>query len=149
MTQKNDNMRQWWLSTLACANCELLYELLSDVELPNTARVIRAPELGTVMVQGRVGGDGAGFHFGEMTITRCSVALDDQITGHGYIQGRDKKASHTIALLDALLQTERQQEILQKVIYPLIEHQKNFEKGVQEKAAATKVEFFTMARGED
>ena len=50
---------------------------------------IRAPEIGAVMVRGRVGGAGDAFNLGEMTVTRCSLRLACGAVGHGYVQGRD------------------------------------------------------------
>uniref|UniRef100_UPI0019543B91 phosphonate C-P lyase system protein PhnG n=1 Tax=Klebsiella pneumoniae TaxID=573 RepID=UPI0019543B91 len=38
-------------------------------------RTLRAPEIGLVMVRGRIGGDGAPFNLGEATVTRAAVAL--------------------------------------------------------------------------
>src|SRR5262249_5552920 len=42
---------------------------------------IRAPECGLVMVQGRVGGDGAPFNVGEATVSRAAVRLESGETG--------------------------------------------------------------------
>ena len=67
-------------------------------------RLLRAPETGLVMVQGRAGGTGAPFNLGEMTVTRCSVELPDGTVGHAYVAGRDARHAETAAVLDALLQ---------------------------------------------
>ena len=44
---------------------------------------LREPEIGSVMVQGKVGATGDNFNVGEVTITRCSLNLDKKIQGHG------------------------------------------------------------------
>src|SRR5262245_65697765 len=69
-------------------------------------RVLRAPEIGLVMVRGRAGGTGAPFNLGEMTVTRCSVELDDGRVGHAYVPGRDRRHAETAAVLDAMLQDD-------------------------------------------
>ncbi|MGQ3358871.1 MAG: phosphonate C-P lyase system protein PhnG, partial [Phreatobacter sp.] len=48
-----------------------------DAMAGDRAEVLRAPEIGLVMVRGRVGGDGAPFNLGEATVTRAAVALPD------------------------------------------------------------------------
>src|SRR3546814_6848810 len=67
-------------------------------------RYIRPAEAGMVMVRGRVGGSGAPFNLGEMTVTRCVVQLADGSTGHSYVAGRSKPHAELAALADALLQ---------------------------------------------
>jgi hypothetical protein len=64
--------------------------------------ILRPPEIGTVMVRGRAGAKGAPFNLGEMTVTRATVRLADGAVGHGHVQGRDKQAALTAALIDAL-----------------------------------------------
>ena len=56
------------------------------------------------MVRGRAGGTGARFNLGEMTVTRCSVQLDDGTLGHAWIGGRDERHAEVAAVLEALLQ---------------------------------------------
>lgn len=100
------------------------------------------------MVQGRLGATGDPFNLGEMTVTRCSVQLETGEIGHGYIQGREKEASKKVAVLDAIMQGTRRHEVESLVIAPLTKLYHQEKEANSKKAAATKVEFFTMARGE-
>jgi alpha-D-ribose 1-methylphosphonate 5-triphosphate synthase subunit PhnG len=101
------------------------------------------------MVRGRAGGTGAPFNLGEMTVTRCALTLDTGEVGHAYIQGRRKGDAEAAALVDALMQTERAADLRAKVLDPLAREQAQRRTDRAEKAAATKVDFFTMVRGED
>lgn len=138
--------RQSWMSTLAKAPSQRLEALFPDLP-PHS--FLRPPEVGAVMVQGRVGGTGAPFNLGEMTVTRCSVQLESGAVGHAVVQGRDKGHAARAAVLDALLQGEGAKEVLATVIAPLQMQAMAQRQKRAEKAAATKVDFFTMVRGED
>lgn len=140
--------RKEWMSLLASAPEAELARLWASVDAP-AFRWLRQPEIGGVMVRGRMGGTGAPFNLGEMTVTRCSIVLDDETVGHGYVQGRSKTASKIAALVDALMQTERAAELRTTVLDPLSEAKAERKTARAAKAAATKVEFFTMVRGED
>jgi alpha-D-ribose 1-methylphosphonate 5-triphosphate synthase subunit PhnG len=101
------------------------------------------------MVLGRQGGTGAPFNLGEMTVTRCSVRLPCGKDGHAYIQGRSKDHARRAAVLDALLQTDAIDQVNAQVLAPLAEAESEKRTARASRAAATKVEFFTMVRGED
>jgi len=62
--------RRTWMGVLARARPERLAELMpaDPVESPV---MLRQPEIGTVMVQGRIGASGGPFNLGEVTVTRC------------------------------------------------------------------------------
>ncbi|MBE0453658.1 phosphonate C-P lyase system protein PhnG [Roseovarius autotrophicus] len=110
---------------------------------------LRPPETGTVMVRGRAGGTGAPFNLGEMTVTRCALRLADGAVGHGHVQGRDKGHARDAALVDALMQGMRAGEVRTKVLCPLVAAETARRMARARRAAATKVEFFTMVRGEE
>jgi len=111
---------------------------------------LRRPETGLVMVRGRAGGSGEQFNLGEMTVTRCALALDSGTTGVSYVQGRDVHHAERAALLDAILQDPlRQKNILGLVIEPLARAHRERAEVASRKAAATQVEFYTLARGDD
>lgn len=105
------------------------------------------------MVRGRMGGNGAAFNLGEVTVVRCSVALAGELgggeVGHAYVQGRDAKQAEHCALLDALMHTDQKAQLLQDVIEPLQTQLAQRRETEARKAAATQVDFFTLARGED
>jgi len=134
------------MGLLARALPERLAALLPD--LPAHA-VLRGPEIGAVMVRGRQGGTGAPFNLGEMTVTRCTVRLDDGAIGHAHVQGRDKDHARRAAVVDALLQGAQADSVTRDVLAPLGAEEAARREDRARKAAATRVEFFTMVRGED
>ena len=93
-----------WMSVLAQASASDLEEVWQALDDHPPYRLIRGPEIGSVMVRGRAGGTGARFCLGEMTVTRCSVALDDGRIGHACVGGRSAPHAEHAAVLDALLQ---------------------------------------------
>ena len=140
--------RQARLSTLAIAPHDRLLSLWAAYGADPKHEILRAPEIGTVMVRGRTGAVGAPFNLGEMTVTRCSVRLGSGAVGHGYVQGRSQKAAHAAALIDALAQDGVARELDALILSPLRAEQAAGRAARAERAAATKVEFFTMVRGE-
>ncbi|MGQ0565663.1 MAG: phosphonate C-P lyase system protein PhnG [Gemmobacter sp.] len=138
--------RQAWMSVLAKAAPARLAALVPD--LPAHAH-LRPPEVGAVMVRGRTGGTGTPFNLGEMTVTRASVRLDCGTVGHAWVQGRDRGHATRAAVVDALMQTDRAADITAHVIDVLATEAQALGTTRAAKAAATKVDFFTMVRGED
>lgn len=141
--------RKTWLSTLAKSPAARLRQLWSETGLSPDHDILRAPEIGAVMVRGRTGATGTPFNLGEMSVTRCSVQLREGPVGHGYVQGRSKEHARIAALVDALMQTETAAQLHAQVLQPLKDELAKITATRNAKAAATKVEFFTMARGED
>ena len=141
--------RKEWLSLLAQSSSEDIISLWNKAKIECDFEVIRAAEIGAVMVQGRQGGTGDPFHLGEMSVTRCSIKIADGYIGHGYHQGRSKETAETIAKLDALLQTVKFDTIVKTILKPLekLLHDKKY--SLASKAEATKVNFFTLVRGDD
>lgn len=141
--------RQAWMSLLAQAPGGRTAELL-DAAMPRPGfDWLRRPETGSAMVRGRTGGTGTPFNIGEMTVTRCTLRLDSGEVGHAYIQGRSKSDAEAAALVDALLQTGAAGTLQDMVLRPLEEERAARRGARAAKAAATKVDFFTMVRGED
>lgn len=141
--------RKSWLSVLAKAEAGAVASHWDDLCLAPEHEVLRAPEIGAVMVRGRAGAHGAPFNLGEMTVTRARVRLTSGAVGHGYVQGRDKTHALTAALIDALMQTDISGVVESTIIAPLRRAAAARRAKRAAKAAATKVDFFTMARGED
>lgn len=139
--------RAAWMGLLARARPAQLAALM-PAPLPE-AEALRLPEIGTVMVRGRVGATGAAFNLGEMTVTRCALRLACGTVGHGHVQGRSRDHARQAALIDALMQTARAEEVRAQVLRPLAEAETYARTARAAKAAATKVEFFTLVRGED
>ena len=144
-TSPSQTPRQGWMAILARASAEDLSARLAALDPLPEPETLRAPETGLVMVRGRAGGDGDAFNLGEMTVTRCAVRLGAHI-GHAYIAGRDHAKARLAALLDAALQDEALQPVLmQGIIEPLAAAQQAARAVEARKAAATRVDFFTMA----
>lgn len=151
MAHENDQnaVRKAWMGLLAKSPPGALAELWRDLgETPNYV-LLRAPEIGSVMVRGRTGAIGSGFNLGEVTVTRCSIRLESGADGHAYVQGRNKDKALHAALVDGLMQTDAAPRIQDVILTPLREMYATKAASRAAKAAATKVEFFTMARGED
>jgi alpha-D-ribose 1-methylphosphonate 5-triphosphate synthase subunit PhnG len=136
------------MAVLSHSMSAAIVDRLETIELP-AHETLREAESGLVMVRGRVGGDGAPFNLGEATVSRAAVRLVSGEVGFGYTLGRDQAKARMIALCDALVQSkEFAGSVEAKVIAPLREamlarrHQKAAE------AAATRVDFYTMVRGE-
>lgn len=140
--------RQAWMGLLARAHPDRLAAALAGLDLP-AHDWARAPQTGAVMVRGRMGGSGAPFNLGEMTVTRCALRLASGEVGHAYVQGRDKAHATNAALVDALMQGPRAAELRAAVLEPLAAAAAADRAARAGKAAATKVDFFTMVRGED
>ena len=137
--------RQNWMGLLARAPAARVAELMPDLPA-HTA--LRPAQLGTVMVQGRAGGTGDAFNLGEMTVTRASISLNG-VVGHGYVQGRDQGHALRAAVIDALMHGDQAPMIEEQVLYPLRSEEAARKAARAASAAATKVEFFTLVRGED
>ncbi|WP_037311017.1 phosphonate C-P lyase system protein PhnG [Ruegeria halocynthiae] len=148
-TKITGGARQEWMGLLARAPEKAVLDLWANAGARPRFDWLRSPEVGGVMVRGRTGGTGAPFNLGEMTVTRCSLVLQDGTIGHGYVQGRSKPKAEAAALIDALMQTDAAETIRAKVIVPLRQQMQADRNTRAAKAAATKVEFFTMVRGED
>ncbi len=141
--------RKEWMGLLARAPEHAVMTLWGEVPDHPSFEWLRSPEVGGVMVRGRTGATGAPFNLGEMTVTRCSLVLTDGTVGHGYVQGRSKAQAETAALIDALMQTSAAEMVRARVLDPLKQQMQARMTKRAAKAAATKVEFFTMVRGED
>ena len=137
------------LGLLARAPAARLVALVAGLPDRPAADWLRRPQAGAVMVRGRTGGTGAPFNLGEMTVTRCSLRLPTGEVGHAWVQGRNPAQAEAAALVDALMQTPRAAEVQVAVVAPLAAEEAARRRVRAAKAAATKVEFFTMVRGDD
>lgn len=128
-------------------------ELSTAVEaMPDLAglTVLRAPDVGLVMVRARVGGDGGAFNLGEATVTRAAVALATGEVGHGHVLGRDPERARLVAVLDACAQSPAHLDHVEHLILAPLRTRLSAERDRRAaETAATRVDFFTMVRGED
>lgn len=145
--------RQLWMATLAKAPLENLVKAVSVLgELPSYYH-LRPPEMGLAMVRGRAGGTGQAFNLGEMTVTRCVVRIDSQeeesSVGFGYVAGRSRQHAELAALCDALMQLPSWHEKVKTLVIEPLQAEATRQKDIQKRqTAATKVNFFTLVRGE-
>ncbi len=138
--------RQRWMAVLARASHADIVPLLAHMPALPAHSVLRGPESGLVMVRGRTGGAGAAFNMGEMSVTRCTVRDSDGRVGHAYVAGRDRDQAELAARLDAALQDAAwHARIETSVIAPLAQSQAAKRATEARKAAATRVQFFTLA----
>jgi alpha-D-ribose 1-methylphosphonate 5-triphosphate synthase subunit PhnG len=136
MTNEAEQRRDW-MAVLAKSDPATLQRLWSDLDDKAGFTTLRPAETGMVMVRGRAGGDGMAFALGEMTVTRCTVRLDgSEVLGFA-------------ARADALLQTDRRDAVEAALIAPLRAAHAEARASARRKAAATRVDFFTMVRGEN
>ena len=139
--------RQRWLSVLAKAPPGRLATLWETLGAVPGYSLLRRPETGLVMVKGRISGSGAPFSAGEMTVTRAAVRLDSGEVGIGYVGGRDGRHAELAAAVEALGQrTDWQERVEADIVMPLEAEADARRRTVVARAAATKVDFFTVAR---
>ncbi|AOB30099.1 alkylphosphonate utilization protein PhnG [Bordetella sp. H567] len=139
-----------WMRVMALATPDALARAYAALgELPGY-RKLRAPETGMAMVRARAGGTGAQFNLGEVSVTRCAVAFDDGTVGTAYIRGRAPRHAEQAAVLDGLLQMGAWHERVRKsVIEPLARAHADSAAARAAVAAQTRVDFFTMVRGDN
>lgn len=138
------------LAILSQAPSVLLQERWRAMGLDPEFELVRGPQTGLVALRGRIGGGGAAFPFGDATATRATVRLKDGRTGHAMALGRDENRVIVSAVVDALCQDEEQAAILDdQLLRPLADAIGDRDRDRAAQTAATKVDFFTMVRGED
>ena len=136
------------MAVLAHATAAEIAARLDLIELPSHDD-LREAEHGLVMVRGRIGGDGAPFNLGEATVSRAAVRLASGEVGFGYTLGRDREKARMIALCDALVQSDGFVGAVEaKVVAPLRNAMLARRARKAAEAAATRVDFYTMVRGE-
>ena len=143
------NRRREAMSVLACASADEIESAISKVESIPAHQDIRLPESGLVMLRGRIGGDGAPFNLGEATVSRAAVRLKTGEVGFGYVLGRDRQKAQMIALCDALVQSDQfAGAVEENVVAPLRAAMVSDRSRKAQETAATRVDFYTLVRGE-
>ena len=142
--------RQRRLSVLAKAPVRDLLALWKQTGLDPAVELLRGPESGLVALRGRIGGGGQPFHVGEMSATRVTVRIGSGQVGHAMIGGRDVRKAQLVAVIDALAQDPDHAGMIERDIVAPLERSANVaDAKLREETAATRVNFFTMVRGED
>ena len=140
--------RRLALNALAAADADALTAAWSNWADKPDFKPVRGPETGLVMVRGRAGGGGAPFNLGEASVSRATVRLDSGEIGHGYCLGRDLDKARLIALFDALFQRDPA-TVETRILAPLRAGATAADLKRKQETAATKVNFFTMVRGDN
>jgi len=142
--------RQAWMATLAKASLADLETAWSGLASPPGFTRLRPAETGLVMVRGRISGSGQPFNLGEMTMTRAAVRIEHGPTGFGHVAGRSTRHAELAALFDALLQDPaRHDALIETIIQPLAARAEAEQTRKASEVAATRVDFFTLVRGEN
>jgi alpha-D-ribose 1-methylphosphonate 5-triphosphate synthase subunit PhnG len=140
--------RQAAMAMLAHSAAADIADCLGAIAVP-AYEDLREPENGLVMVRGRIGGDGAPFNLGEATVSRAAVRLSTGEVGFGYTLGRDRQKARMIALCDALMQSNEFADALEEnVLTPLRAAMISARNRKAAETAATRVDFYTLVRGE-
>ena len=149
-TDENSKQAQRKTAMAVLAHCDAadIARTLDAIALP-THENLREPENGLLMVRGRIGGDGAPFNLGEATVSRAAVRLSTGEVGFGYTLGRDQAKARMIALCDALIQSVDHADTIEaKVLAPLRTQLMSERSRRAAETAATRVDFYTLVRGE-
>ncbi|WP_018387188.1 phosphonate C-P lyase system protein PhnG [Ancylobacter sp. FA202] len=141
--------RQGVMAVMARAESAELDAILERLGPVPAASNLKPPEVGLVMLRGRTGGDGAPFNLGEATVSRAAIRLEGGAAGFAYRLGRDLKAARAAAILDALWQDEARRAAVEEALMPVRARLADAAATVRTETAATKVDFFTLVRGED
>ena len=142
--------RRRWLALLARSDAATIARALAEWPAPRVDW-LRPPEIGLSMVRGRIGGSGALFNLGELTVTRCAVRLPGLAVptpvGVGWVKGRRVDLAEQVALADAMLQcADRAPQLMRTLIEPLARRQAALDAERERDAQSTRVDFFTIAR---
>lgn len=142
--------RQRLLSVLARAPGSELLKCWKQTGLDPAVELLRGPESGLVALQGRAGGTGQPFHVGEVSATRVTVRIGSGQVGHAMISGRDTRKAQLVAVIDALAQDPAHAGLIEReIVAPLEDFINQADAKIRRETAATRVNFFTMVRGED
>jgi len=83
-------------------------------------------------------------------VTRATVRLASGTIGHSHSLGTDREKARLSAIFDALWQQSATKGFVEKaILQPVTERIADYDRKRAEETAATRVDFFTMVRGED
>lgn len=145
----------------ATAGRRRIMEMLAKAELPvleaawdalepqPAFSAVRGPETGLVMIRGRIGGGGAPFNLGEATVSRATIRLSTGEIGFGQTLGLSPRKAELAAIFDAMAQREDCADIVAKLVGSIEASVAEADAEHLRQTAATRVDFFTMVRGED
>ncbi|ENA0611834.1 phosphonate C-P lyase system protein PhnG [Enterobacter bugandensis] len=142
--------RQRWMRALAHSQPAALSGRMKALSLAPDYDVIRAPEIGLVQIQARMGGTGERFFAGDAPLTRAAIRLSSGTLGYSYVLGRDKAHAERCAVVDALLQEQPHfQTLMETLIAPLEADRAARAAARQAEVNTSRVDFFTLVRGDN
>ena len=142
--------RQRWMRVLAHSQPAALAARMNALSLAPGYDLLRAPEIGLVQIQARMGGTGERFFAGDATLTRAAIRLHSGTLGYGYVLGRDKAHAERCAVIDALLQEPPHfQTLMETLISPLEADRAARLAARQAEVNTSRVDFFTLVRGDN
>jgi alpha-D-ribose 1-methylphosphonate 5-triphosphate synthase subunit PhnG len=141
--------RRRMMEALAKAEQSQLEESWAALEPKPAFTAVRGPETGLVMVRGRIGGGGAPFNLGEATVSRATIRLETGEIGFGQTLGLAPRKAELSALFDALAQREEYAALVAGLVAAIEAAVAERDAEHLRRTAATRVDFFTMVRGED
>ena len=142
--------RQRWMRVLAHSQPAALSARMNALSLAPGYDILRAPEIGLVQIQARMGGTGERFFAGDATLTRAAIRLHSGTLGYSYVLGRDKAHAERCAVIDALLQEPPYfQTLMETLIAPLEADRAARLAARQAEVNASRVDFFTLVRGDN
>lgn len=148
--QAEDSDRKRAIETLARATAEELAAAWIALSPQPDFQMLRGPETGLLMVRGRIGGGGSPFNLGEVTVSRVTVRLATGTVGFGQSLGTDREKARRAALFDALWQQPGTRDFVEaQLLSPVASRLAAEDRRRTEETAATRVDFFTVVRGED
>lgn len=146
----DQSARQAAMAVFARATGQELESGLKAADCNTSCRDLRPPETGLVMARGRISGTGQPFNLGEVTVTRAVIQLDDGTSGYSYLRGRALDRARLAAIADAYWQTPHSRAAIEAhIIEPVKQRITAEQQKRKAEVAATQVDFFTVARGDD
>jgi alpha-D-ribose 1-methylphosphonate 5-triphosphate synthase subunit PhnG len=141
--------REKWIGLLGSADPADLESALEELGTGCDYASIAGPETGMLMVQAKADGSNSRFNLGEVTVSKCILEIKGKYLGTGWVMGPDLRHAELAALFDGLLQDPAHHDQLMETLIPRLEEkQRTKTKALIKEASDTKVEFFTLKRGE-
>lgn len=141
--------REAWIGLLGSADPADLEAGLEGLEGGCEYARITGPENGMLMVQAKADGSGSRFNLGEMTVSKCVLEVKGKFMGSGWVMGSDLRHAELAALFDGLLQDPALHDRLMTTLIPRLKEKERARRDrLLKDAADTKVDFFTLKRGE-
>lgn len=145
-TQKE---RKEWIGLLGSADPKDLEAAKKEYAQGVKITHVVTPETGMIMVQAKADGSNGRFNLGEVTVSRCVLEVKKTYMGTAWVMGSDLRHAELAALFDALLQDPATHDPLANTLIKKLKIKQTAKnERMAQDAADTRVEFFTLKRGE-